>query len=220
MTAIKQRRPSSAASETTQRRWRVALLLGLVVLLGMAGFGAVLTLQNAQASKSMAVLKATQNIRAGSVITDDELGVSYIRVDDPGVLTGLTYASQRHTLVGQIATESVASGSLIPASIGVTQSSAQLWDVPLPVKRMPPDLKPGDHVAVVVTGDSKSGDQIEYVFAQDVRVLNVGSDSVSLWLPAGATAQMEWYADHGGLVVIKTPPGIVQPSLPPGGPLS
>jgi SAF domain len=214
------RRRSGSARETVQRRWRLAVLLGLVVLLGLAGFGIVLTLQNARATRSTAVLKATQNIRPGEIITDDELGITYLRVNDEGVLAGLIDASQRHSLVGQIATESVASGSLIPATLGTPQSSAQLWQVPLPAKRMPPDLKPGDHVAVVVSGTAKSGDPIEFVFAQDVRVLNVSSDSVSLWLPASATAQMEWYADHGGLVIVKMQPGTVQPSLPPGGPIS
>lgn len=220
MMVVEPRRPDKVAIETVQRRWRLAVLLGLIVLLGLAGFGIVMTLQSAQASRSTAVLKATQDIRAGAIIMDDEVDVSYLRVDDPSVLANLIDASQRHNLVGQIATQSVTSGSLIPAGLGTPESSAQLWEVPLPTKRMPPDLKPGDHVAIVVSGTAKSGDPIEFVFAQDVRVLNVRSDSVNLWLPASATAQIEWYADHGGLVIAKMQPGTVQPSLPPGGPIS
>ena len=213
-------RRSSAVMESVQRRWRVAVLLGLILLLGLGGFGTVLTLQGVQANRSTAVLKAIRDIRAGRTITSDVIGVSYVRVEDEDVLAGLVQASQRGSVVGRLATQDVPAGGLLPVGLGAAPSDAQLWEVPLPVKRMPPDLKSSDHVAVLVSGTARSGDPIEFVFAQDVRVLSVRSDSVSLWLPASAAAQIEWYADHGGLVVVRMSPGIVQPSLPPGGPTS
>ena len=47
-------------------------------------------------------------------------------------------------------------------------------------------------------------------------VVEVRTDSVTLWLPARATTQMQWYADHGGIVVAKMPAGAVQQNLPAG----
>jgi len=49
---------------------------------------------------------------------------------------------------------------------------------------------------------------------QDVQVVHVGSNQVDLSLPAKVVPQVEWYADHGGLVLVKMPAGIVQQDLP------
>ncbi len=217
MTIAAEPRGPVRGAETVRRRWRLGVLLGLVAMLAMAGFAVVLTLQNVQANHVTAVLKVVRDIQAGTVISDDEIGVSYVRIDDPAVLGSMVDASQRSHVVGQVATLSIRAGSLVPAELGTSQTSAGLWDVPLTVKRMPPDLKPGDHVALVVSTTARTGEPIEFVAVQDVRVLSVGTDSVSLWLPASATAQMEWYADHGGLVVARMQPGTVQQSLPAGG---
>jgi hypothetical protein len=88
--------------------------------------------------------------------------------------------------------------------------------VPLPVKRLPPDLKAGDHVAVLVGGTGRAGEPAEFVAAQDVRVLAVQRDSVDLWLPASSAAQMELYASRGEMVVAKMQPGAVQKLPSPG----
>ena len=36
-------------------------------------------------------------------------------------------------------------------------------------------------------------------------------------LPYKTAPQIEWYADHGGLVLLKTQPGVVQNDVTPGG---
>jgi Flp pilus assembly protein CpaB len=205
------------ATEAVQRRWRLAALLGLIVLLALAGFAVVAAEQSAQANRTVPVLRATQDIRAGTTITADELGVSNVRID-PAVLATLAGAGDRSHLVGEVATDSVRAGALIPTGLGIPAASAGLWEVPLPVKRMPADLKPGDHVALIVDATTKSGQTVDFVTMQDVRVLEVGSGSVTLWLPATAASQLQWYADHaGGIVLAKMPPGAVQQSLPAAG---
>lgn len=209
-------RRGDAVPETVRRRWRFTVLMGLMALVGMAGFALVVTILGAQNGRTVAVLKAARDIEAGSVIASDDLATTQVRIDDPTVMSGLVAAGERGRLVGQVATASVSAGHLVPAGLTVSQNSSELWEVPLPVKRMPPDLKPGDHVAVMVMGTTKTGDAVDFVVMQDVQVLGVKSDSANLWLPARSMAQLEWYADHGGVVLAKMPPGAVQQSLPEG----
>jgi hypothetical protein len=211
-------RTRGVAAETVQRRWRSAVLLTLIALLALAGFAIVLTKQSADANRMVAVLKATTDIEAGSTITSDELAITQIRVQDQAVLASLAGESERSQLVGQMAAQTVRAGSLIPAGLGSPQATSQLWDVGLPIKRMPSDLKPGDHVALVVAAAAKTGDPVEFVAIQDVQVIGLQSGSANLWLPPKVVAQMEWYADHGGVVLVKMPAGGVQNNLPAGGP--
>jgi hypothetical protein len=215
--AIEPQRRTRIATETVRRRWRLAVLLGLVVLLALAALVVVLAEQSAQANRTTAVLTATKDIRAGTTITADELGVANVRVDDRAVLASLVDASGRGRLIGEVATDSVRAGSLIPAGLGAPKDSVSMWEVPLPVKRMPPKLKAGDHVALLVSGTGKSGEPVVVVAMQDVRVLDVRPDLVDLWLPATATAQMQAYAERGGIIVARMQPGAVQPNLPAGG---
>jgi hypothetical protein len=49
---------------------------------------------------------------------------------------------------------------------------------------------------------------------QDVDVIHVAGNQVDLWLPAKVVSQVELYADHGGLVLLKMPAGMVQQNLP------
>jgi SAF domain-containing protein len=216
-TAIQSRPEPKTTSETAQRRWRLAALLGLATLLALGGLIVVLLEQSAQASRTMPVLRATRDIQAGTVITFDEVAITSIRADDSSVVANLVPASDRDRLVGQVAVDGVRAGSLIPAGLGASEATAALWDVPLPVKRLPPDLKVGDHVAVLVSGTDKSGAPAELVAAQDVRVLAVQRDTVDLWLPASSAAQMELYASRGEMVLAKMQPGAVQ-KLPSPGP--
>jgi SAF domain len=195
----------------------MAALLGLVALLALVAFAVIVSEQNAQSSRMVPVLKATQDIQAGTTITNDELGVAYIRVDDDAVLANLTSASDRGHLVGQVAVDGVRSGSLVPAGLGTPEATANMWDLPLPVKQRPPDLKAGDHVALLVGGTGKAGQPVELVAAQDVVVLAVEQDSVNIWLPASAAAQMELYAGHSDVVVARMQPGAVQSDLPQAG---
>ena len=209
-------RRGDAVAETVRRRWRLTVLMGLMALVGMAGYALVVTILGAENGRAVSVLKAARDIQAGSTIASDDLATTPVRIDDPTAMSSLVAASERNRLVGQVATASVPAGHLVPASLTVSQSASELWGVPLPVKRMPPDLKPGDHVAVMVMGTTKTGDAVDFVVMQDVQVLAVRSDSANLWLPARSMAQMEWYADHGGVVLAKMPPGVVQQSLPEG----
>jgi len=204
-------------SETAQRRWRLAALLGLVVLLTLVALLIVLAEQSAQSSRMVPVLRATRDIQAGTPIRDDELGTSYVRVDDTSVLVTLVNAGDRSQLVGKVAIDGVRAGSLIPAGLGTPQASYGLWEVPLPIKQMPPDLKAGDHVALLVSGTGKTGQPEELVAAQDVRVLSVQQGSIDVWLPSSAAAQMELYAGHGDMVVVRMQPGAVQKNPTPAG---
>ncbi len=215
--AVESERESRTATQTAQRRWRIAALLGLVALLALVAFAVVVAEQNSQASRMVPVLKATRDIQAGTTITADELGVAYIRVDDDAVLASLASANERSRLVGQVAVDGVRAGSLIPAGLGTPELSANMWEVPVAVKQRPPDLKIGDHVALLVSGIGKSGQPVELVAAQDVRVLAVQQDSVDLWLPASAAAQMQLYASHGDLVLARMQPGTAQQNLPQAG---
>jgi hypothetical protein len=215
--AVGSPRESGTITQATQRRWRIAALIGLVALLTLVAFAVVIAEQNAQASRMVPVLKATRDIQAGTRITADELGVTNIRVDDDAVLANLEGANGRSRLIGQVATDGVPAGSLIPAGLGAPEVSANMWDVPLPVKQRPPDLQIGDHVALLVSGTGRSGQPVELVAAQDVRVLAVQQDSVDLWLPATSAAQMQLYASHGDLVLARMQPGTAQKNLPQAG---
>jgi len=37
---------------------------------------------------------------------------------------------------------------------------------------------------------------------------------VDLWLPAKLAPQVEWYADHGGIILFQMQPGAVQQGIP------
>ena len=215
--AVEPQRDPRRSTETARRRWRLAALLGLAALLTLVAIVVVLAEQSEQASRSVAVLKATRDIQVGTTIAADDLGVAYIRVDDDAILANLAGAGDRSRLVGRLAANGVRAGSLIPAGLGSPQATASMWDLPLPVKRRPPDLRAGDHVALLVSGTGRSGQPVELVAAQDVVVLAVQPDSVDLWLPASAAAQMELYASHGDVVVARMQPGAVQPNLPQAG---
>lgn len=215
-TADSPRSPRIVA-QTAQRRWRLAALIGLVALLALVAFAIVIAEQDAQSNRMFAVLKATSDIEAGKTIRAEDLGVVYIRIDDGSILASLARVSDRPALVGQVATDRVRAGSLIPAGLGAPEASASLWDVPLPVKHRPPDLKTGDHVALLVSGTGRSGQPVELVAAQDVRVLSVQQDSVDLWLPASSAALMQLYASQGDLVLARMQPGTAQKDLPGAG---
>jgi hypothetical protein len=218
MTVAAQRagRPRFIAS-TVQRRWRMAVMLGLIVALGLATYALLFAGPAAQSNGMVAVLKATKDIRAGSKITADEVGVTQIRAADPSVLQTLVLSDDRDQIVGQTAAMDVRAGFLVPAGVAAPQATAQLWTANIPVRRAPSDLKQGDHVALLVTGTTTSGAPAEFVFLQDVQVLAVGSGSADLWLQPNVVAQVEWYADHGGIVLLKMQSGAIQPKLPPGG---
>lgn len=204
-------------ASTVERRWRMAVLLGLIVTLGLAAYALLVVGPAAQSNGMVGVVKATKDIRAGTRISSDELGITQIRASDASVLQTLVLAQDQSQIVGQTAAVDVRAGYLVPAGIAAPQATAQLWIANIPVRRAPTDLKPGDHVALLVNGTATNGSPAEFVFLQDVEVINVGSGTVDLWLQPKVTAQVEWYADHGGIVLLKMQRGAVQDKLPAGG---
>lgn len=204
-------------ASTVERRWRMAVLLGLILTLGLAAYALLFAGPAAQSNGMVAVLRATRDIHAGSKITADDLGVSQVRAADPTVLQTMVLSSDRSQIIGQTAAVDVRSGYLLPASIAAPQATAQLWTANIPVRRQPAGLRPGDHVALLVTGTATNGSAAEFVYLQDVEVLSVASGSADLWLQPNVAAQVEWYADHGGIVLLKMEPGAVQQKPAAGG---
>ncbi len=209
-----QQRPIATA---VQRRWRWAALGGLLIFLALAGY-ALAVAGNARANSPhpVSVLAAATDIRAGTTISDSMLRVTSISTQDSGLVLTLVPASNRASLVGQVAALSVPAGSLIPAGIVSPQATGSLWVAAIPVKRMPAGLASGDHVALLAETPNKVGQLVDFVFMQDVEVVHVAGTQVDLWLPARVVPQVEWYADHGGLILLKMQPGVVQQDLPAG----
>lgn len=200
---------------TVHRRWRWAALAGFVVFLGLAGYAIAATgASKASNLQPVSVLVAATDIRVGTTITDGMVRATGIRTDDPSLLTTLVTARNRSSIVGQVAVVPVAAGNLIPSDIANPQVHLQLWLASIPVKRMPTGLAAGDHVALVTEAQNKQGQPIDFVFMQDVEVAHVSSGQADLWLPAKLVPQVEWYGDHGGLVLLRMPAGGVQQDLP------
>jgi hypothetical protein len=202
---------------TAERRWRLAALLGLAAMLALAAYALVVLGPGADANQMVSVLRAAKSIHAGTSITSDELTTARLRTQDPSVLATLLQDSDRSRVLGQVAAVDVNAGDLIPADVVASQFTAGLWDVAVPVRRMPANLAPGDHVALLVTATLANGSQVDLVYMQDVQVLGIGQGSVDLWVPAKLAPQVEWYADHGGIALIKMQPGGVQDKIPAGG---
>jgi hypothetical protein len=201
---------------TLQRR-RIAAMIGLLTFLSLA-VGTLLILGLRGSSQPpVAVLQAAHEIKAGSTIGAGDLKVTGISAQDSAVLGTLAHQSDRDHLLGQVALFDVPAGGLILTDLAVPAASAGMWRAALPVKRMPSGLKAGDHVAVLAEGNAGSGG-VESVVMQDVIVLGVGPDSADLWLPAQSAPQVEWYADHGGVVLLLMSAGAIQSPVPPGGP--
>jgi len=203
-------------ASTVQRRWRWAALAGLIVFLALAGYAvAVVGAGKASSTQPASVLVAASDIHAGDTISAGALRATRISPQDPGLLLTLVEAQDRSRLIGQVASISVPVGQLIPANI-VGAGSNTLWTADVPIKRMPAGLAAGDHVALLTEALNKAGQPLDFVFMQDVDVVHVASNQVDLSLPAKVVPQVEWYADHGGLVLVKMPAGVIQQDLPAG----
>ncbi len=205
-----------ARPAVTGRRRRTAVLLAGLFFLAVAAIALILASLATHREAMTPVLRATKEIKAGAVITGDELGVTYVHFQDAALLQTVAQPEDRSRLVGQVAAVGISAGSLIPAGLARPQATSDLWDAKLPVKLMPSGLQAGDHVAVVVEG-TKSGQPVDIVVMQDVQVLSVGGGSADLWLPAKVVPQMEWYGSHGSIVLVRMPPAGVQQNLPVGG---
>jgi hypothetical protein len=200
--------------------WRAAAIVALVAGLLALVAGLAITYVHTVSSPlaPVHVLKATRNIAAGSVIARDELGTVSVATTNAATLATLVREQDEASIVGRIATAAVPAGYMIPAYIASADSTAALWVVNLPVKHMPTQLVTGDHVALLTTVPGKGSDTIDLVVVQDVQVAAVQGGSADLMLPPTLVAQTQWYAEHGGISLIRMPAGAVVRQLPPGGP--
>lgn len=195
----------------------VALAVAGVAVVAAAGVSWVAS-QGAVAQTPVAIVKATRDIAAGSVITDDELGITTISSRDASTLDAFVRSEDKGRLVGRTASVGITAGAPVPASTLLSDAHASLWDTDLAIKRMPADLRQGDHVAVIVVTPQKTGEPIDVVSMQDVEVAAVQQGAADLWLPPKFVSQMQWYADHGGIVLVKMTAGAIQQDLSGGGP--
>jgi hypothetical protein len=191
------------------RRWRLAGLFGLIAALALATFAVIQISAQSSTRQPTAVLRATRDILPGTTIGADEVAVTQVQPSDASLLSTWVATGDRDRIIGQVAVVGVPAGHLIPAEIVAPKITAGLWKANVPIKRSPADLKAGDHVALLVQGQAT-----EFVFMQDVQVLSVGSGAVDLWLPAKLAPQVEWYADHGGIILFQMQPGSVQQGIP------
>jgi hypothetical protein len=192
-------------------------LLGLLVGLALAAYSLIILGPGAELSQMVPVLRAAQAIQAGNTITADALTTSLIRTQDPSVLATLLRDTDRSRIIGQVAAMDVPAGDLIPAGVVAAQTTGGMVKAQLPIRIMPVDLAPGNHVLLLVSATASNGAAVDIVYMQDVRVLQVGQGSAQLWIPTKLFPQVVWYADHGGIVLATMQPGDIQQQIPAGG---
>jgi hypothetical protein len=192
-------------------------LLGLLVGLALAAYSLIVLGPGAELSQMVPVLRAAKAIQAGNTITTDALTTSLIRTQDPSVLATLLRDTDRSRIVGQVAAMDVPAGDLIPAGVVAPQTTGGMVKAQLPIRIMPVDLAPGNHVLLLVSATASNGAAVDIVYMQDVRVLQVGQGSAQLWIPTKLFPQVVWYADHGGIVLATMQPGDIQQRIPAGG---
>ena len=217
MSATAESRPLRLVAGTVQRRWRMGALLGLLVGLALATYSLIVLGPGAELSQMIPVLRAAKAIQVGNTITTDELTTSLIRTQDPSVLATLLRDTDRSRIIGQVAALDVPAGDLIPAGVVTQQATSGMVRAELPIRIMPVDLAPGDHVLLLVSAAAPNGASVDIVYMQDVRVLQVGQGSAELWIPTKLFPQVIWYADHGGIVLATMRPGDIQQPIPAGG---
>jgi hypothetical protein len=217
MSATAESRPLRLVAGTVQRRWRLGALLGLLAGLVLAAYGLIVLGPGADVNQMVSVLRAAQPIQAGRVITAGDLTTSLIRTQDPSVLATLIRDTDRSRIIGQTAALDVPAGDLIPIGVVAQQSASGMVRAQLPIRIMPADLKPGDHVLLLVNATAPNGTPVDIVYMQDVRVLQVGQGSAELWIPTKLLPQVVWYGDHGGIVLATMQPGDIQQGIPSGG---
>jgi hypothetical protein len=217
MSATAESRPLRLVAGTVQRRWRLGALLGLLVGLALAAYSLIVLGPGAELSQMVPVLRAARAIQVGNTITADELTTSLIRTQDPSVLATLLRDTDRSRIIGQVAAMDVPVGDLIPAGVVAPQTTSGMVKAELPIRIMPVDLAPGNHVLLLVSATASNGAAVDIVYMQDVRVLQVGQGSAQLWIPTKLFPQVVWYADHGGIVLATMQPGDIQQRIPAGG---
>ncbi len=204
------RLPERVVAGLNRRRLRLALFLGLAAAVLIAIVATAPSWLPQRSSPTIQMLIAAKDIRAGTTITADAVATAAMSMSPSLQLTFLR-DSDRSRIIGQTAAVGVPVGHALPDYIVSPETTAGLWAVNVPIKRMPSDVTDGSHVALLVTDVTKSGDQVEHVFVQDVPVLHVQNGSADLLLPPKLASQVEWYADHGGIILFRMDPGAVVP---------
>jgi hypothetical protein len=202
--------PEGALAGPNRRRLRVALFAGLAAAVLIAVFATAPSWFPQRSSSTVRVLVAAKDIKAGTTITADSVTTSAVSMS-PSLLLTFLQDSDRSRVIGQTAAVGVPAGHALPDYVVSPETTAGLWAVNVPIRRMPADVTDGSHVALLVTDVTKTGDQVEHVFVQDVTALHIQSGSADLWLPPRLASQVEWYADHGGIILFRMDAGAVVP---------
>lgn len=206
----------SAAGVRPKRR--VAAALGaagiMIVAIGAAAAAGYLAHPPGARLATVGVLKAAQDIVPGTVITADELVLTQLATPDTTALSNLVLQKDEAEIVGHVAAVGVRAGYLVPANVAAVDPGSALWTVNLPIRRMPSTLRAGDHAALMVV---RASDGVDVIALQYVVVVAVQSGAADLQLQPKDVAQMQWYADHGGIVLLKMEPGAIQQKPAAGG---
>src|SRR5579859_7827230 len=145
-------------------------LLGLLVGLALAAYSLIVLGPGAELSQMVPVLRAAKAIQVGNTITPDELTTSLIRTQDPSVLATLLRDTDRTRIIGQVAALDVPVGDLIPAGVVASQSTTGMVKAELPIRIMPADLAPGDHVLMLVSATAPNGAAVDIVDRKSTRL--------------------------------------------------
>lgn len=152
----------------------IGLLLTLAALAGSVAFWA-------NANETRAVVVATRDVAAGSILTAADLGTSYVHVDD-ALYAAAIPADALSTYVGRQLAEPVHSQQVLARAQLETRAGLAVDQVAMTIPARPDAavngrLRPGDAVAVLVTVVDKTRGQAQTRTVLDrVTVLDVGRD--------------------------------------------
>src|SRR5918996_347780 len=164
--------PPPAPGGGRQRRWSLALLAVLVTVGSALAF--VVLWMNAGGREPVLVLN--NDVAAGQVIQDADLGVARVAAD-PGV--ELLASSARDQVVGKAARADLLAGTpLAAAAVGESEgldAGMAVIAVPVPSEELPAGLERGDRVVLLQT-PSATGELVATDPIGDGQVVDVDSD--------------------------------------------
>lgn len=146
----------------------------LLVLLALIGYWSVYS----QSTRRSQILIAAHSLPAGRILSASDLtsaGLSGSRQ----VLATLVPASEQSVLVGRALTVPVAAGAPIPqAALAGSHGAASSLTLAVPaLHALPGQLAPGDHITVLATFTSSTGQTQTRAVARNLEVLAVGGAS-------------------------------------------
>ena len=158
------------------------LLLGIVLVLGSVAAGALLM---TRANSMRAVLAASHDLAAGTVVTDDDLRMVRIRVSGDTS----AYVQERGTVTGKVLLRALGSGDLVPASaLGSANTQETTLTVPVEAENAPA-VERGQRIAIwVSTKYCQALPVLADVTVQDVR--RAGNGALSASSPDGLVVRM------------------------------